>query len=147
MRARASPDRACAVSLHARGGVSPVQEPYDAAVRLYKQGDVAGAMAGLKEAVRLDPGYGQAHFSRCFVYHRWEENQAALNARSEGVRAAPDFPDSYYLCGVILRAPWPIATRPPDSTPNSGIQQEQSGPITRWRRCEAPGLRSRSEVQ
>jgi tetratricopeptide (TPR) repeat protein len=84
------------------GGVSPAQGAYDDAIRLYKQGDVAGAIAGLREALRLDPQYGQAHYSLCFIHHRREDNQAALNACSEGIRAAPDFADSYYMRGVIL---------------------------------------------
>ncbi|MBI4825827.1 MAG: tetratricopeptide repeat protein [Nitrospirae bacterium] len=55
----------------------------------------------LREAIRLKPGFAEAHYYLGIACEKLDRNKEAIKAYKEAVRLSPDFTDAHFSLGVI----------------------------------------------
>jgi Flp pilus assembly protein TadD len=88
-----------------------VNELYDEAVRIKDQGDLAGAVEKLREALKIDPNHTDSHAALAVYLQRLGQPDAAIEHSKKVVELMPNDVFAYtqlsviYMrCGRILEA-------------------------------------------
>jgi len=88
------------VALTLAGCGGPARNAYKRGEACRERGDDAGALHAYEEAIRLDPAYAKAYWSRAFVYQDKGEFDKAVADLTEVVRLRPDFAPGYRARGL-----------------------------------------------
>src|SRR5215813_10214792 len=76
---------------------------YDRGVELYGKGDLAGAIAEYRTALRLDPNFVAAHFNLGHALLKNGDVEGAIAEYRTALRLAPNFPAAHYNLGIELQ--------------------------------------------
>ena len=97
----------------ATGAVLKLHGPRPAAVHLQRgneleaKGDVGGAIAEYREAIRLEPGLAEAHNCLGSAYRAEGDPDNAMIEYRAALRLQPDLPDAHNNLGVALKLYFP----------------------------------------
>jgi len=75
---------------------------FDRAKALYGKGDLDGAIAELRQAIRLRPGFAEAHYGLGKALDGKGDHKSAFTGYREAVRLKPDFPEAHLSLGGAL---------------------------------------------
>ncbi len=84
------------------GGTGDANAHYDRGNALYEKGDLEGAIAELREAIRLKPDDAKAHYSLGVALRAKGDLDAAIPELREAIRLKPDFAEAHYNLGFAL---------------------------------------------
>ena len=76
---------------------------FNEGVDLYKKGNIEGAIAKYREAIRLKPGYAEAHNNLGMALGEKGETEEEIKEHREAIRLKPDDAEAHYNLGVALR--------------------------------------------
>jgi len=71
-------------------------------VDLYEKGDLEGATAEYREALRLKPHFPQAHYNLGLALSRKGDLEGAVAEYRQALRLKPDYPEAHYYLGIAL---------------------------------------------
>jgi TonB family protein len=69
---------------------------------LREKRDVDGEIAELREAIRLNPDFPEAHLNLGLVFFQNREGRAAMKEYREAIRLKPDLPEAHLSLGIAL---------------------------------------------
>ena len=75
----------------------------DRGVELYGKGDLAGAIAEYRTALRLDPNFVMAHYNLGHALGENGDREGAIAEFRTALRLAPNFPAAHYNLGIELQ--------------------------------------------
>src|SRR2546423_13981267 len=76
---------------------------YDRGVELYGKGDLAGAIAEYRTALRLDPNFVAAHYNLGHALQEKGEGEGAIDEYRTALRLAPNFLADHYNLGQAVQ--------------------------------------------
>jgi len=77
---------------------------YDKCKKLYREGDLPGARAELRRALRLQPDYAEAHNMLGIILRNNQELRGATIEYREAIRLKPNFAEAHYNLGRALKS-------------------------------------------
>lgn len=92
-----------AMRLGEEKGINSPWPPLDLGALLLKLGRVSEAEAALREALRHDPNFPQAHFQLGLLLERQRKNVLAVQELQQAASLDPSYPEPHYALGRIYR--------------------------------------------
>jgi len=85
-----------------QAGTGDAKAHYERAEALYKKGDVDGAIAEYREAIRLEPDYAEAHNDLGYVLYGKGDVDGAIAEYRAAIRLKPDLVLPHTNLGIAL---------------------------------------------
>jgi len=73
------------------------------AIELKKKGDLIGAEAHYREAIRLDPGYAEAHYSYAILLSDRGDVDGAISESKKAINIEKNYAEAHFNLALLLR--------------------------------------------